>query len=271
MKSSRIFSRLLNWNPQEFPCITPGGYVKRSYFAGLALGMAIVIAGCGKKDSEVQKAEPAGGARRGIVALHGSPGADGGAATVTYMKELSFLPANGYAEDVDCEGNCDGEQTLNLTIEPEASSHLADWREAMSAGSDSGYVVARIRNTTSKRFGPLGLAPGDTIYLWVGPITPTLTRHRVAWVKINLSNGATGPYRRSLNSVRHCTNIGTTPPNEPRAKKVGMGEHTGCDTDKAVDAAQAESSDSSDVARQLILPPGLWLSCSGGCCQASQT
>ena len=228
-----------------------------------------ILAGC----TRPQPGNPTGAGSRATPppALHG--GLQANAATRAYLSGLRFDDSDAaldssYVARMDCEDDCGGGNAkMDLRIEPEMRSHEVDWHAALAAGSDSGYVVARIIKPMGRRFGPLGLRVGeDTTYLWVGPKSSSTSQRWIAWVKINMVTGAPGQFKKKRRRFEKCPM--DAPRTLPRVKRATSDVDHGNCPEEEYPLVAGEVDDLSGP--PFLFPPGTWMSCAGGCCQAKE-
>ena len=178
--------------------------------------------------------------------------------------------------------NCDGATEVHFKIIPEKRAHVAPMEVALlrppNQAYRGGYIVAKIRNMDpNHRFGAFNMEKGETAYLWAGPTKlkgnrfaiyripdnqPAVLLAAAAEAKICRRSGYshsevhTPPAEQCL----HYDPIYPEPP-QPAANPVAF------DSEAPVFLA------SNPIRRPTLLSvmmhtQGLWISCSGGCCQA---
>jgi hypothetical protein len=160
---------------------------------------------------------------------------------------------------------------VTLTIVPEKRSYKVDWEYAFRNTRRHGYIVAKIYNEDDVEFKPLQIPPGDSIYMWVGPISADGTDRAVAFYKLAADGGVIAGPLMKKHTVVYCDN----PKWEDRKHAAAKGEHEGdgpCTERKypgapAPAAAKKVAYFSASMASTMFVPGGAWLSCVYGCCE----
>jgi hypothetical protein len=155
-----------------------------------------------------------------------------------------------------------------LMFVPEQHAEQRDWKNDMKKNA-AGDVVAMVINIDSIAFPDLGLAPKKIAYAWVGQNGPDPINDRGFGVYRLGPNGLTAGSWFVSKDVQHCDNPAT------RGKPAIKDHHPGSDSTCVPIVAKAsfgvKSAYASTTTRSLMLSGGLWISCSGGCCQVSKT
>jgi len=207
--------------------------------------------------------------------------------TRAHKASRRFGWANGHpgrwTGDLDCHetSDCNGVPFVRFQITAEENARTTPMRDAL-LGSDperGGYIVAQLINLDKDHeYRYLGMTAGDTAYLWVGPTKEG--RKRFAIYRIP-KTGA--PVRLSHARASRWCRIGTqgvtdvhVPPEKPCSNpSIIYRSATGAKADEALGIlgrvlrlASASPVMPSSMTRMFHVD-GLWVSCSGGCCEAS--
>lgn len=147
-----------------------------------------------------------------------------------------------------------------IRIVPNVDAENIDWGAAMQNGGD-GHFVAKIYNLENTPVQPLGLKGLETGYVWVGELDDGTRGIGIATVK---NDGETA-FTRKFSSYAFCGDPHTYPKVEltdghkcsgtPSVKKVSMNA-------QYILASLQPRGDSSPNPGT-----GMWISCSGGCCE----
>lgn len=178
--------------------------------------------------------------------------------TNVYLSSLNWLDNLPPDQMVDEVVNWPG-GSARIRIVPSSSTNGVPWQTAVGTGN--GYFVAKIYNVERKQLGPFGLGPSDDVgYLWVGEIGPNRRGVRIYTVK----PGAVTPKGNILTFKGYCPDghpvpaVQIKPPDCPAPSPAAP--QAGASTDPrfilaSVTSAAAQGS------------RGLWIACSGGCCE----
>jgi hypothetical protein len=207
----------------------------------------------------------------------GPPGGDNRKETIEYFKDFVRFDDDqetndsSFTAEYECDMNCDAPGRLALQVVPERNAHKVNWRLALANPERRGYVVAKLTNVSKRRFGPLDLEPGSTIYQWVGPVDVKQDSRRIAWIKINPATGEAGRFMQPRKKVRTCTLEGAE--KRTRSKVAYAADHVTSNCPKwppslVGETAEADAPDRSAALLTFLYPPGMWNSCEGGCCSA---
>jgi hypothetical protein len=186
---------------------------------------------------------------------------------LNFSDERGALQANFECND---KAKCPPNGMVNLKIVPDSRAHNRDWLKILTGKREEGFIVAKIKNMDSRNtLDALQLRPGDSAYLWVGQLRKDDTERGVAFYSINTSSGTTGGPLEIVQTVQHCDDddpIGS--PNSGMTPKVVKGpNHTGAKCwQLSRDGGQLMP-----IRRRIFPNTGLWISCSGGCCQVERT
>jgi len=194
--------------------------------------------------------------------MQGIPGVDR-TATRNYLLSLGWgdnLPDSQVVETQLTWGN---NNSGLVRIVPAVTSNEVSWQSVLTGGP--GHFVAKIYNLGDKPPGPFGLGPLDNGYLWIGEIAPN--RRGVAIYMIK-NNGVSIRIPLNLNFSGYC---GDKPHAVPAVKLQkqecapvgGSAQQTGASNGPKLFLASATSSTFAAVQDSR----GLWIACSGGCCE----
>lgn len=243
-----------------------------------AVVVGILVVACTKPDSgSVGKAsDTTAPGEVGILAakyLVGPPGMDE-AATKEYIEDdIDFggktKADSAYTGPFDC-ASCE-RSPVTLTIVPEEKSYKVDWNYAFRNSKRRGYIVAKIYNDDNVEFKPLQIPPGDSIYMWVGPISADGVNRAAAFYKIASDGKVIAGPLMAKHTVLYCDN----PKWEDRTHAAAKAEHADdgpCYESKYPGApvpAAAKKVAYTTVAmtHAMFAPSGAWLSCVYGCCE----
>ena len=259
--------------------------MSRSHRAAIRTGSAIlialvaVIAACSKKPRDMGGGS---GAANGQW-LVGPPGKDT-AATIDYLKnKVQFgrkaLDDSAYAGAYPC-ATCTGD-TATLWVVPEKQSLHVNWDEAFRNDDTLGVIVAVVINDNSFAYPELDLGPGDSAYLWVGPISNDGNDRAVAYYKINPTTGKASAAMKADRSVTYCD----MPKWKGRRHAAAKGEHpmasrcyvvTYTPAPPRPPSATAPANASNNTmplftnvsyTSAMFRSSGTWISCVYGCCE----
>lgn len=185
-----------------------------------------------------------------------------------YVQQLGFGEVVGseILEDrFACKSaaNCGGQQSVSLRAAP--SNYAADvaWNDALGTGK--GHVVAKIVVLDPVPFDRLNLAKDDVVYLWVG----AMQGGRGAALYRVRNGKATQVYKFA--KLAFCK---YTVYQKPAVHRNMPPKCTDTDAKPLQAPATAGQAVASLVSRPLVrarnqgFTDGLWVSCSGGCCEA---
>jgi len=154
---------------------------------------------------------------------------------------------------------------VRLMIIPEASAEQRDWESAMQANR-SGHVVAMVINVDGMTFPDLNLKSGERAYAWVGQIGSTSTDRGFAIYKLGPKGVTTNSWFVTKN-VSHCDN------SDIRSKPAVKTSHPGGGTCVPIAGSSASTASftalTTSTTHTSMAAGGLWISCSGGCCQVT--
>ena len=196
---------------------------------------------------------------------------ENGKETLQYLDKLDFTIAS-VGESVlvkkyKCtpQGTCppDG---VRLMFIPETGAYKRDWQKAMTKDNE-GYVVAAVLNVDNTVFADLGLEPGKLAYVWVGQIGATTDLRGLAVYRLD-DNGVRAATWSQTSKLNLCTK-----PNSPtRTRPSIKGKYPDGETCTQISVAQsifgprvAYAATARSAFQEII--SGLWISCSGGCCE----
>lgn len=198
--------------------------------------------------------------------LIGPPGVD--AATMAYVtRGVHFDDAkNGH---VDVKSIATGKV---VRFEPEETSDTVNWHDALTDDlTEGGKIVARVSKVRNQLAPELGL--NDThefAYMWVGPLNVAGTERAVAFYTFK-KNGEKdgGPYSKFY-VITRCADFSSS-----RKPYVMLNRNHGsakCSESRGLGAPRGASTALLRLASSAAKPTaafaagGLWISCSGGCC-----
>ncbi len=243
------------------------GVIKFALLA-VALGMSAGCkpAGTGNVDTGDTGVVPVNAGDPGVKANKGMKGRPGKDANETRNYLLSLGWGDNYPDSLIVETQFDnGGGTALIRIVPNDNANTISWQEALGAGvpPGNGYFVAKIYNLEDKAINALGLDKLGTGYLWVGEISDTERGAAIYTVK----NNGTIKASKTLKLGGYC-------PNEqhPFGKVELTDGHKCTGPFKSLTAGISQAAQIvpvSLVAMQGKSGPGLWVSCSGGCCEVS--
>lgn len=194
--------------------------------------------------------------------MAGIPGVDR-TATRNYLLSLGWgdnLPDSQVVEAQLTWGNNSG----TVRIVPAVTANSVSWQSALGGGP--GHFVAKIYNLENKPLGPFGLGPLEDGYLWIGEIS---TNQRGVAIYTVKNSGVAVRAPVNLTLAGYCQEPHAVPSvklQEPRCPPIGdAAQQTGASNGPRIFLASATSAAVSQGGR------GLWVSCSGGCCEVGGT
>jgi hypothetical protein len=209
--------------------------------------------------------------------LNDIPGRDT-SETRQYLKTLRGKWTTAVASvSIHCEtaDECAGSDTVHIRIDTHRATFKIKAEDILglnvqNAQNVRGHIVLKIVNLDGFQYKPLGLEARDSVYLWVGktdslsqPLQPVHRTRAFAVFRIDQDGNAAGV--RRVYAAIHCK---TTDPTSSAAHLVrrGICEEPGAILDtlysETVPVRMANLV-------QGIHDQGLWFSCAGGCCQAT--
>ena len=241
-----------------------------SRFQGVAfIGIAMLpAAGCYNQN------KPAGANQ--VTGQKGGFGING-AETLKYLGGLDFTIASlgdsVLVKKYPCTiaGNTCPADGVRLMFIPEQGAYKRDWQKAMQKDYE-GYVVAAVLNVDNVAFPDLGLEPGKLAYAWVGQVGTRGDDRGFAVYRIDPQTGLKQATWYLTHDVQWCEN--TAPRDKPAIKDKHPGSDnctpikTVAQASFGVAVAYAAATRSSGLFLQGA--GGLWISCSGGCCEVKQ-
>lgn len=205
-----------------------------------------------------------------VAGPKGRFGADG-AETLKYLGGLDFSIASTGDSIVVKQYPCAVNPTqcpaagVRLMIIPESSAEQRDWESAMQSNR-SGHVVAMVVNVDGMTFPDLGLKSGERAYGWVGQIGPNATDRGFAIYRLDAYGVATNTWFLTKD-VSHCDNPDIR--SKPAVKTAHPAGGPPCVRIGVAPASlgMLASHTTTAVSTGALLAGGLWISCSGGCCE----
>lgn len=250
--------------------------VRGDYIGALVFAAGIfLISGCNKSNSPAVDTGAARSQSNSPVQSQGfsDPLDSLTDASKAYLSSLDFSKQDGSLEDFfNCKdaGACPPLGKVKLRIVPESKAGEKDWLKALTGKNEKGFVVARITNLeTTLTFDALGLAPGESAIQSVGPLTAGEPERGVAFFKLDADNKPIGPAMEIVRTVQYCDDDnpeGGLNPKDPPKVFINKPHTTAhCWTLERRAGKQVAP------ATNKFPSAGLWISCSGGCCQISTT
>jgi len=201
--------------------------------------------------------------------LVGAPGEN--AATRAYMKKIHFNNAINSSTDAHFyTGTGANRKQVELRIDPENRAHEIDWFLAAKDKYRGGSIVARIRNKDEVAVPELGLVhKNDSAYIWVGPLKNDYSVAGVAFFTLGPDGDAYQAPFPPIHKVLRCKDS----PGlfRPAAKVKQNHDDNQCqETDLGSPGSTSRSAlyltSYTPVLERALAVGGLWISCSGGCC-----
>lgn len=237
--------------------------------AGAVLVVLAFAIACGPRDSAANDTAPptdssAGGAAN--VAVKGNPGMHGkpetnATTTRNYLLALGWgdnLPDSQIVNNVPFVW---GTNSVMIRIVPNDTANTVPFDDAATKAGN-GYFVAKIYNLEDKAIPPLGLGKLGVGYLWVGQVGATDNDRGVAIYSIK-NNGTVETNPKILKYLGRCDGQ-----HNYAGVKLTDGNKCGFGT------AQTSSNQPRFILASMKSAPqgvggGLWITCSGGCCEVS--
>jgi len=186
---------------------------------------------------------------------------------------LDFTYTSGKLEDdFACAdpAKCPPNGTVKLRIIPDRHAENRDWLKVVTGKKIEGYIVARLENIDPRNntLDVLNLAPGQFAYQWVGQLKSNDPERGVGFYNID-ANGKVDPKIQIIQSIQHCDDddpLGSpNPGKKPKVAKMPNHSNSLC-------WKLSRGGGKARLVRKPLFPSaGLWISCSGGCCQVSQS
>lgn len=185
-------------------------------------------------------------------------------ATRRYLMSIRWASDLPPGDVVDSALIDNDNQPRNIRIVPSDSAFRVDWDKAIS-GTGNGYFVAKIYNRENAAIAALGIPANETGYLWVGKLADGEGGVAIVTVK----NNGKARIAKKLTWDNFCEE------SHPRSR-VELTEGKKCDprpagkTSAARPAAVMLASNVGPAASSsssFLAGLGLWITCSGGCCE----
>lgn len=260
--------------------------MSRSHGAVIRTGSAILIAlvavigACSKKPNDMGSGGTVSSNGQWLL---GPPGRYPDK-TIDYLKnKIQFgkkeVADSAYFGSYPC-ATCPG-GAANLWVVPEKQSLNVNWDEAFRNDDTLGVIVAVVINDNAFPYPELDLAPNDSAYLWVGPISDDGNSRAVAYYKINPTTGKASAPMQADSSVTYCD----VPKWKGRSHAAAKGEHPMASRCYVVTYSPAppRPAPAASGATASIKPmplftnvsytsamfrsDGTWISCVYGCCE----
>jgi hypothetical protein len=165
---------------------------------------------------------------------------------------------------------------INIVVRPENSVHTRSLTEALTLKNAQGRLAARIANVENKDVPELGLTKNDSYsYIWVGRLTSMATTKGISFYIFDTNGNATRKGSLDLDSIYKCNDSFGT---RPSVRPIKPADHDPNDCDD-VPAFRAQAGPSRAAGQLTSYAPklaralaagGLWISCSGGCCDVGE-
>ena len=194
--------------------------------------------------------------------------------TRKYFKDKVHFGGIGNQGAVVSFRSSDG-RVLPLQVDPEDRAHEVDWFLAARDSYTGGAIVAKIKNISNGTSTELGLSGrNDSVFVWVGPIQDNYAETGVAFYKFDANGNGRRVGSTKYYSVLRCKDSYNTKPSvshyvnhdddNPEVCKLTVLGPTAAQVRAAVPPGV-------QLASHTTMPivaayGGLWISCSGGCC-----
>ena len=232
---------------------------------GLALGTACKPAGTGSTPPDTDTAVGPPDTVAQVVPDTGYAGYPGqnDEATRKYLMSVRWASDLPPGDIVDGDLIVDNEQARKIRIVPSDSAFRVDWDKAIN-GTGNGHYVAKIYNRENAAIGALGIPANETGYLWVGRLAENERGVAIVIVK----NNGNARIAKKLTWDNYCADAHSR-------SKVELTEGKKCPsrggskTSASVPATVmlASNVEPAASASSFIAGLGLWITCSGGCCE----
>jgi len=207
--------------------------------------------------------------------------------TENYLKGLDFIWANGppgrWRGFLECHTKsvCDSGTVVEFQITAEKNARTTPMVDALGGPRPErgGYIVAQLINLDpTHEYRPFGMAAHDTAYLWVGPTKNGSKRfvlYRIPKGKPPILIAKAGKASYCPRGTQPVTDIHVPPERcaELRQLYPLTATKTGAATDFGSGSAFRVASSTPGIPALISAmshADGLWVSCSGGCCEASE-
>ena len=177
--------------------------------------------------------------------------------------------------------DCDGATEVHIKIIPEARAHVAPMEVALKRASGEasrgGYLVAKIINMDREhRFGAFYMNKNDTAYLWAGPTLRDGNRFAIYRIRdgeaavllakaqmASICRRGSYPHAEVHSPPRYCNQKDTIYVAGGEQKQGAGALRSGTQVFLASNPVRQPS-----FLAMMMHTQGLWISCSGGCCEA---
>ena len=162
-----------------------------------------------------------------------------------------------------------------LRVDPENRAHEVDWFLAARDPYRGGAIVAKIRNVDNVVIDELGLSgKDDVVYLWVGPLTDDYGETGIAFYKFDSSGNGRRAGTAKFYAVLRCKDSYNLRPSAKNSAEHDENNPEKCSrtvlgpraTDVRGAVQRGVQLASAAPIPLVVAAGGLWISCSGGCC-----
>lgn len=207
------------------------------------------------------------------------------ALTEAHLRGLDFTWTNGppgrWRGFLECheKSDCNGGTVVEFQITAEKNARTTPMVDALGGPrpEKGGYIVAQLINLDqTHEYRPLGMMARDTAYLWVGPTRNGSKRFAL----YRLQRGRPAVPLARANQASYCPR-GTPATSEIHMRPEACAERRQLYGPTATKTGAAPAANSASGIRLASTMPGipssivsmshvdgLWVSCSGGCCEA---
>lgn len=165
-----------------------------------------------------------------------------------------------------------GTKVFRLRVDPENRAHEVDWFLAARDSYRGGSIVAKIKNVDNVDIDELGLkGKNDVVYIWVGPIEPNYAETGIAFYKFDSNGNGTRAGTAKFYTVLRCKDSYNLRPSAKNGLEHDIEKCSRTVLGPKATAVRAEVQPGVQLASYgptlgAAVAGGLWISCSGGCC-----
>jgi len=180
-----------------------------------------------------------------------------------------------YIGPLDCgDGStCGGKTKVSFRILPHTNAHSIDHRQVLNGARPAAYI-ARLTNTDVVDYGPWKIDRGATAYLKVGAVVGG--QRRIAIYSINPSTGSETLLVTAQDAAicdmkpQTAPNVHPWAPPHCRSAKDKDPLYGNPFAETSVTPKESVAKLASFSLNQVDVDIGLWITCSGGCCEGSR-
>jgi hypothetical protein len=161
-----------------------------------------------------------------------------------------------------------GGNRIRVKVKPEKTTHSRSWHQSVLSKYGEGIIVGRIENVDHRDVPQLGLTTNDQFaHIWVGPLPSG--KRGISFYVFDDEGYSLRKGTLDLDSFKFCPDYTGNKPDASFSKDHGTGP---CEDISEARLSPTRSTASAQLTSYTPKPTrpvwvgGLWISCSGGCC-----